>query len=210
MGVSSQSLPEVTVPELLDWLEGRLSPDRRRAVEEAVAARDREILELVHWYRAFRADAARLPLVAPPPLLGQRLRRLAAARRGELPPLVRLSAYPVLDTRQMLPAGVRGPDSTDTRRYQLTFAAPGVVVVLDVVPDGPSTVTIRGQVIPQLETPPAFEASAQGAGGVVSTILGDELGGFRLSGVPVESRSLVVTNDAVEVQMSLDLSSELL
>jgi anti-sigma factor RsiW len=207
--MSTDSPPEVTVPELLDWLEGRLSPDRRRAVEEAVATGDRGILELVRWYRTFRTEAARLPLVAPPPLIRQRLRALAATRRGELPPLVRLSAHPVLDTRRTLPAGVRGPASTDTSRYQLTFAAAGLVVVLDVVPDGPSTVTIRGQVIPQLETPPVFEATAQGADGVVSTILGDELGGFRLSGVPVESRSLVVTNDAVEVEMRVNLSSEL-
>jgi anti-sigma factor RsiW len=207
--VTDDSRPEVTVQDLLDWLEGRLSPDRRRAVEKAVAAGDREILELVGWYRTFRVEAARLPLVAPPPLLGQRLRALAAARRGELPPLVRLSAHPVLDTRQLPLAGVRGVDSADTNRYQLTFTAPGVVVVLDVVPDGPSTVTIRGQVIPQLETPPVFQASARGADRVVSTILGDELGGFRLGAVPVESRSLVVTNDALEVEMGLDLSSEL-
>jgi hypothetical protein len=205
--VSNQPPPEVTMPELLDWLDDRLTPERRRAVEEAIETGEPDILELVTWYHTFRTDAARLPLVAPPPLLSQRLRALAAARRGGLPPLVRLFAHPVLDTRKRPRlVGVRGSDATDAGRYQITFAAPAVIVVLDVVPDGPSTVTIRGQVIPELETPPVFEASARGAHGVVTTILGDELGGFRLTGIPVEAESLVVTNDMVEVEMALSLS----
>jgi hypothetical protein len=66
----------------------RISTILSALAETAVATGDRRNLESAGWCRALRTDASRLNLTAPPPLLGQRLRAVMAARRGEVPALV--------------------------------------------------------------------------------------------------------------------------
>ena len=102
-------------------------------------------------------------------------------------------------------AGVRGPAGDDDR-YQLTFLAQDVDVILDVAPRPDHHLTLRGQVLPPSGVLPVFEAAVQWPGGTLRTILGDDLGGFDLYGVPVTAHTLQVTNDDLTVRMSLDLS----
>lgn len=205
------SAPGPSLPDILDWLEGRLDPQRRREVGTAIAAAeaadDRTTVELVAWLRRFREDAGQLPLVAPPPMLAQRLRAIPRTRAGRV--TVRVEARPTLDTRPSArPAGVRGaPQGMDTVRFQLGFAAPQAAVIIDVLPDDGGTVTLRGQVIPTLDTPRVFTATVSGPSGAVHTERGDLTGGFRLERVPLDVQRLMVSNDELEVSMSLGLSA---
>lgn len=202
--------PMPSLPEILDWLDGRLDPQRQQDVEDGLAAAeaagDRATVELVAWLRGFRADAGRLPLVAPPPMLAQRLRAIPRTRAGLV--TVRVEAMQTLDTRRTArPAGVRGaPEGMDTFRFQLGFAAPQAAVIIDVLPDDEGTATLRGQVIPAVDMPRVFTATVSGPSGTVHTERGDLTGGFTLERVPLDVRRLVVSNDELAVSMSLGLS----
>jgi hypothetical protein len=198
--------------ELADLADGRLTPERRAevlaAVEAAERAGDPAPRRTVEWVHAFRAEAARLPLVTPPPLVRQRLRRLMAATNGTAPALLRVTVELVTDSRRVgRPAGVRGPEQDGDTRYQQTFEAAGVaVVVLDVATAPDRTVTLRGQVLPQITTPAVFEVIAMGPSGVVTSALGDEFGGFTLISVPSDVSTLLLTNDELEIQLSSSVS----
>ncbi len=205
------STPTPSVGELTDWLEGRLDDPAREGVVQAAVASDPATAELVAWLRRFLGDAARLPLVTPPPLLSQRLRALATSRAAGAREVVRVVAQRTGDSRRhVLPAGVRGSGGLASTRYQLTFAAPQAAVVVDVMfdgfdPEAVETVTLRGQVIAAPGVPPVFVARAESPSGNTSTTSSDGQGSFRLGLVPVDAMALVVSNDELEIRMTLDL-----
>jgi hypothetical protein len=190
---------------ILDWLEGRLSPERARAVEVGIANGGPETALLVSWVREFMRDAALLPLATPPPLVSQRLRRLLTSKHQGRRHRREFTAVPILDTRRTEQlVGVRAPAQAGSR-FQLTFGADPAVIVLDVQPASDGTATIRGQVIPDDASLPVFHATAIGPSGRATTILGDDLGGFTLRGVPLDVDFVVVTNDDVDIVVPVHL-----
>ncbi len=104
---------------------------------------------------------------------------------------------------------VRSPVLDAGERVQLSFVSPVADVVLDIAPTGPDRVTLRGQVLPRRPMPGAFQAVAHGPRGSVSTIEGDELGGFTLEDVPTDAEIVVLSNDelTIEVPLSSDRTS---
>jgi hypothetical protein len=66
------------VRTLLDWLEGRLDPDRAERVAAQVADADERTLRTVQWLRGFLATARELPLEEPPPMVRQSLKQYFA------------------------------------------------------------------------------------------------------------------------------------
>lgn len=200
--------PPPSIIDLVDWLEGRLDPLRREQVSAGIASGGKETADLLDWLRSVERDTGALPLVAPPALLGQRLRSLPRQLSGQGPLQVNTVAEVSVDSRRTArPIAVRGPGPADPVRYQLIYDCSAASVVLDVVPDGAGTVTLRGQVIPAPGTPPVFSATAGGPSRTLTSGDGEETGTFRLVGVPVESTTLVVGNDALVVRMTLDLSA---
>jgi hypothetical protein len=206
MGVS-EPLDTPSFRALVDLVDGLLDTQQHSAVLSAVEAADRNgdpaPRRTLDWLRSFRAEADRLPLKTPPPLLRQRLRRLMTVRSGAAAPLRRVRADLVTDSRRTERlAGVRGPDNGPVARYQLTFEAVAVaVIVLDVATGSDGTVALRGQVLPQIDTPPVFEVVAIGPSGVVASSAGDELGGFSLTGAPCDVATLLLTNDELEIRI---------
>jgi hypothetical protein len=95
----------------------------------------------------------------------------------------------------------------DDERYQLTYRAQDLDVVLDISRDsspvGAGSVHVRGQVLANRGLLPVFEAAAHGPFGTIRSILGDELGGFELAGVPDTVTSMTMTNDEVLVDLRL-------
>jgi hypothetical protein len=206
--MTGPEIPEPTAEEILDWMEGRLDPVRAAQVEEAVARPGSIAHEFAEWAREFHRLAGATPLIPPPPLVGQRLRRMYAAWAGRVRTTARLVARLDVDSREPdALVAVRGPLLDPTTRVQLTFTCEAADVVLDVAPAGPDAVTIRGQVMPRRPTPSAFQATATGPSRTVSTIDGDDLGSFRLERVPVDTELLVLTNDELLIDVPLSSSS---
>lgn len=63
---------------LLEWLEGRLDPDRARRVAAQVTGADEQTQRTVAWLRGFLSTARGLPLEAPPPAVRQQLKQYFA------------------------------------------------------------------------------------------------------------------------------------
>lgn len=189
---------------ILDWLEGRLPPAEAAAVERAVARPGSAAQRFAAWAEQFHRLAGELPLVDPPPVIAQRLRRLHAQSRGRTRATARLLAR--LDVDSRLPdamVAVRGPFLEVTSRVQLTFTTDAADVVLDIAPAGSGTVDLRGQVLARQQMPSAFEATASGPSGSISTIEGDDQGSFVLQRVPVDADLIVVTNGEITIEIPL-------
>ncbi len=196
-----------TPEQILDWLEGRLSPEAARAVEAEASRPGSPAARFADWARDFGRLRGQLPLAEPPPLVSQRLRRLHAVQRGRVGASRRLVARLDIDSRQPdAMVALRGPLLEASSRIQLTFTTEAADVVLDVAPAGPGTVDLRGQVLPRRPMPPAFEATASGPSGSIGTIDGDELGSFVLEQVPVDTEIIVLTNDEVRIEVPLSTS----
>ena len=187
---------------ILELLDGLESTERTALIDGLLADADPRTRELVAWASRFRELARTTPLTAPPPLLSQRLMRIPALLRGRVQPVRRLVAAPVLDTRNADSlTGVRAPAHDAGERFQVTHRAEGIDVVVDVSPDGPHLVTLRGQVLPERQTLPAFEATVYGPYGSITSILGDEFGSFELGEVPRQTERLELTNDLVVIEI---------
>ncbi len=191
---------------LIDWLDDRLDPSASDELAAQLAALDpsSDVHRNLEWLRRFRAESSELSLESPPPVVTQRLRGVLDRRQGLAPPLWRIDVSLVGDSRQAVHvAGYRGA-TTDNDQFQLTYEGDGVEVVLDIRTSGQHCV-IAGQVLPTGDTPPAFEAIALTGGGPVRTLEGDELGGFDLPPIPVDTTELVLSNGELLVRVPLDL-----
>lgn len=197
--------PELDTRTLLDWLEGRLSPDRSDEVAVLVASADPETTRTLDWLRSFQTAARALPTEQPPPLVRQRLRRTFAKRTGTLPATRSATVTLIADSRdQVQLAGVRGAPDLDTTAFNLEYEGPDIEVYLDVVVDSDRR-DLRGQILDAAGSPPVFEAICHGPTGTITSIWGDELGGFELSAIPADTHLLVLTNDELTVHVPLDL-----
>lgn len=189
---------------LVDWREGRLAPEEAATVESWVETGEVDVVEALSWIDEFHRSVGSLHIDEPPPLVTRRLRRLIQPT-GARAPLVRESAEIIEDSRSWAMAGMRG-GSEDA--YQLTASSNSAEVVLDVGPEGAGTVRIHGQVLPRVETEPAFEVRTVGGDREVCSVGGDDLGGFSLLDVPVEVTGIVATNDLLSIEVPLDLQNE--
>jgi len=191
---------------LLDYLEGRVTDEQRVQVERALAEQDPRAEDLRDWIRGFHAQARQSRHGPPPPLLAQRLRRIPLLLQGRAPMVRTLTAEPVLDSRSSKRlTGVRGPAIDSGDRFQVTCRAGDYSVVLDLAPVSNGTVTLRGQVLPEHRTLPVFEASVCGPYGSITSITGDEHGGFEIKAVPPGTSRLTLTNDLVLIVISADI-----
>jgi hypothetical protein len=189
---------------ILDCVEGRATDEQQARLDRALQRGDRRTRELVDWAGAFRARARSSALAAtPPPLITQRLRRIPSQACGRAKLVEHLRAEPVLDARlgDRL-TGVRGPAHEAGGRFQIAVRARDIDVVLDVAPDGAGSFTIRGQVLPARPTLPVFAVTAHGPYGSITSIMGDEHGGFELRAVPPQTTRLSLTNDVVAIGIS--------
>ena len=200
---------------ILDFAEGRATSEQQEQLELSLMQGDPRTRELLDWVRGFHAQARAAALATPPPLVAQRLRRIPALVRGRAAPVQRLRAAPVLDTRLVEQiTGVRAPAQDPGGRFQITYRAMDIDVVLDVAPersdsdsersdsDWSGPVTLRGQVLPERATLPVFEAAVHGPFGSITSITGDELSGFELRDVPPQTERLTLTNDLVLIDIS--------
>lgn len=166
---------------LLDWVEGRLSPEEAAQVAEQVAqAGERADLG---WLRAFRQVSAKTTLAAPPPetrdLLRQRFAEYAQAKRPA-GMLRRLTATLTFDSSlQPATAGLRSAGTQASQR-QLIYAAEIADVALNLqLRQYNQHFDLAGQILPKQAIAPAgFAVELVRDAQPIGTTTADELGEF--------------------------------
>jgi hypothetical protein len=199
---------------LADWVEGRLPAEQADRVAAAVALGDPRLRATVAWLLRFHSAADALLLFEPPPIVRQNLRRAFEewSATGTVPDLAPVSV-PVLlsfDSRRDLAAGGVRAAGLAEDTVHLVFTGEVADVVVDIRRAGAGLVDLNGQVLPvDSDTPPVFAAALTGPGFAARTVDGDELGRFRLTGVPHRVLELRVTNGDTELVATVDLAGAL-
>jgi hypothetical protein len=195
----------VTFRQLADLVDERLDATERAEVAAATAA-DPDARATEHWLRGFVETARAIPLADASPLVEQRLRqhfaRWAQAQEVLSAPTVRVRAELVFDSRRdRALAGVRG----DTETVDLGYGCEQAELLVNLLPDRDGRVKVSGQVLLTAETTaPIFEVGVGAADGW-RTAESDELGRFRLGGLPAARTELRLGNGEVEICAVLDL-----
>ena len=190
--------------ELLDWLEGRLPPDKARAVAERLQAADAATQADLDWLRLFLQARQSIQFASPPPGVRETLRRAFAAyavSREPPGPFQRWLATLTFDSRaQPVTAGLRSA-AEEGQRQQLIYTTVTAEIALNVrliPPDEKFIVT--GQIFSLVDTPAdAFSIQLLGGVGEVALATTDELGEFSFSDLPAGEYHMVVSTALYEV-----------
>ena len=190
--------------ELLDWLEGRLPPDKARAVAERLQAADAATQADLDWLRLFLQVRQSVQFASPPPGVRETLRRAFAAyaaSREPPGPFQRWLATLTFDSRaQPVTAGLRSA-AEEGQRQQLIYTTVAAEIALNVrliQPDEKFIVT--GQIFSLVDTPAdAFSIQLLGGAGEVALATTDELGEFSFSDLLAGEYHMVVSTALYEV-----------
>ena len=190
--------------ELLDWLEGRLLPDKARAVAERLQTANAATQADLDWLRLFLQARQAVQFASPPPGVRGTLRRgfAAYAESREPPgPFQRWLATLTFDSRaQPVTAGLRSA-AAEGQRQQLIYTAEAAEIALTVhstLPDKNFIVT--GQIFPIGDTPThTFSIQLLRDAWEVALAATDELGEFTFADLPAGEYDLVVSAGQYEV-----------
>jgi hypothetical protein len=197
---------KISFERLADWVEGRLSEDEARAVEEQVAAADEATRAEVAWLRAFAKTSENTVLDSPPPEVREELtRRFEAHAEGRRSPglLRRVVASLAFDSGLQPAFGVRSAASGEAQR-QLIYATDAAEIALNVRPrprDG--SLDLDGQIFPAGDEDPAsFSVQLLSGTDEVGITGAGELGEFGFEDVPPETYQILISGDQVEILIS--------
>jgi len=187
--------------ELLDWLEGRLLPDKARDVAERLETADAATQADLDWLRLFLKARQSVQFASPPPSVRETLiQRFAEARQ---PPgfFQRLLANLTFDSHaQPVTAGLRSAAEEGQQRQLIytTEAAEIALTVQSILPDKNFIVT--GQIFPMADTPTdAFSIQFLRDAQEVALAATDELGEFTFSDLPAGEYHMIVSAGQYEV-----------
>lgn len=130
-------VPQLEFSPLLDWVEGRLSPQAARDVELLLISADEETVATVAWLRGFARARQAVTLAAPPAqthtLLRERFAAYAAARRGPglLQRMVAALSFDSL-TQPGAVVGARTASSASAQPRQLIFSCAVADIAINV------------------------------------------------------------------------------
>lgn len=191
--------------DLLDWVEGRLVPERADAVASYVAHADPMTAESVEWIREFLDGAQSMPLAVPPPDLSARLRDVFVGLHN--PDLADgwSNASLLYDTRTGLAAaGVR---SLDDDGVHLAFDSDLGRFLLDATPAGPGDVDIQGLIRLVAAAQDGVDLAFFQGGTLRRAARATSDGRFDVRGVPVDVDELWLTSGSTRVRAVLDLQT---
>ena len=195
---------DVEFTRLVDWVEGRLSQEEARAVEEKVAA-DSATRADAAWLRAFARVSEETVIASPPSEVREELvERFEAYAEGKQHPglLQRLVATLTFDSNLRPALGLRAATAPESQR-QLVYSTDAADVALHVRPhprDG--LFDLNGQIFPA-------NSAASGAFGVqllegaseVATTATNDLGEFAFEAVSPGAYEVLASNDRVEIRI---------
>lgn len=201
--------------QLIDWVEGRLSPVDAAIVEQQVANADEKTLADLAWIRAFARAGDEIVLDDPPAELRRALRasyetyagkRVAERETEDAPNLLnRLVATLTFDSGlQPGLAGARSGQSGDIR--QLVYSTGTLDLSLS-VRQGAEGVQIDGQILPVKDlTLNAFHARIQQGTQLVADTPVDSTGLFSFTALRPNTYQLLLNTEDLSVWIEpLDL-----
>src|SRR5687768_17744773 len=185
--------------ELLDWLEGRLPPERAQAVAERLQTPEEATEADLAWLRAFAAARGSVKLAASPASVRDTLRQRFAQRSQAAPQppslIQRWVAALSFDSRLSgATAGLRSAAAEGQAR-QLIFSTDAAEVVFNIQPDrAGQVVSVLGQIFPTGEpivAPLSVQLLSQGTEAAITAT--DYLGEFMFSGLAPGTYAVVVS-----------------
>ena len=192
--------------ELLDWLEGRLPPDKAQALAERLQSADAATQADLDWLRLFLQARQSVHFASPPPGVRETLKqRFAAYAEAPEPPgpFQRWLATLTFDSRaQPVTAGLRSAQlAQEGQQRQLIYTTEAAEIALNVHsirPDKDFMVT--GQIFPTADSPThAFSIQLLRDAGEVALAAADELGEFTFADIPAGEYDMVVSAGQYEV-----------
>jgi hypothetical protein len=196
----------ISFSQLVDWVEGRLSAEEARAVEEQVAVANAATLADVAWLRKFVKATEDSFLESPPPEVRSALiSRFEAYAEGRRTPglLKRVVATLTFDGGLRPAVGVRAAGAQGARR-QLVYSADALDVALNFLPRArDKNFDLDGQVLPRddVELGSFSVQLLQGETelGITAT---DDLGAFAFESIPSGVYEIVLSTDRVEISIA--------
>ena len=196
---------DVEFARLLDWVEGRLSEQEARAVEERVAAADSTTRADVAWLRAFARISEDTVIASPPSEVRDTLiERFDAYAEGKQQPglLERLVATLTFDSSLQPATGLRAAGKVESQR-QLVYSTDAADVAVIVRPrPRDELLDLDGQILPvnSADSGPFGVQLLDGSSEVATTATND-LGEFTFKAVPSGVYEMLASNDRVEIQI---------
>jgi len=196
----------IAFSQLVDWVEGRLSEEEARAVEEQMAVADASTLADVAWLRRFvRATESSILESPPPEVRSALIARFRAHAEGRRTPglLKRVAATLTFDGGLRPAVGARAAGTQGARR-QLVYSADTLDVALNFLPRArDKNFDLDGQVLPhddvELGTFSVQLLQSETELGITAT---DDLGAFAFESIPSGVYEIILSTDRVEVSIA--------
>jgi len=190
---------------LLDWVEGHLSEQEARAVEEQVAAAGSTTRADVAWLRAFTSISEDTVIASPPSEVRDTLiERFEAYAEDKQQPgfLKRLVATLTFDSSLQLAPGLRAAGMLESQR-QLVYSTAAADIALIVRPrPRDELLDLDGQILPANSTDSGgFGVQLLEGPSAVATTATNDLGEFTFKAVPSGVYEMLAGNDRVEIQI---------
>jgi anti-sigma factor RsiW len=197
----------IAFSQLVDWVEGRLSDEEAREVEEQVAVADAATLADVAWVRRFvRATEGRI-LESPPPEVRSTLIARFKARAGgrRTPGLLKLLVATLTFDGGLRPAVGARAAGTQAARRQLVYSAEALDVALNILQRArDKNVDLDGQVLPREEDmePGSFSVQLLQSESELGITATDEVGTFAFECIPSGVYEIILSTERVEVSIA--------
>lgn len=197
---------ELQFSQLVDWLEGRLSDEESRQVEEKLASADETTLADLAWLRSFveASEAAQSP--APPPEIRSLLRenfRAYARSQAVTTPLKRILATLAFDSRtRFAGAGVRSATAEGSSR-QFIYDSDLAEIALNLQADPQNRrLSLVGQVFPRADFPAegiSIQVTDSDGANQRGQAITDELGEFVIESLPEGNYFIYINPGGYEI-----------
>ena len=203
---------KIDFSRLVDWVEGRLSAEEARAVEEQVAAADSATLADIAWLHKFGAATEGVTLESPPSEVRSALvARFEAHAEGRRMPgfFERAVAMLTFDSGPRPAVGARSVGGQGIRR-QLIYSVDAMDVALNFWPRArDKNLDIEGQILPhddqELES---FSVQLVQDETELAMTTTDELGGFAFEAILPGVYTAILSTDQIEVLLDpVDLNA---
>jgi hypothetical protein len=195
---------KIDFARLTDWVEGRLSGEEARAVEEQLAVADSATLEDVAWLRTFLKVSEETVLQSPPPEVRNALvDRFAAYAEGRRPPglLERFVGSLRFDSGLQPAVGLRAAGTQEGEK-QLIYSTDVGDVALNVLPRASDkNLDLDGQLLPARDDvePGFFSVQLLRGGTEVDITTTDDLGNFAFESIPPGAYDMLLSTDQYEI-----------
>jgi hypothetical protein len=203
---------KIDFSRLVDWVEGRLSAEEARAVEERVAAADGATLADIAWLHKFGAAAEGTALETPPAEVRSALvARFEAYAEGRRMPgfFERVIAMMTFDSGLRPAVGARSVGGQGLRR-QLIYSADALDIALNFWPRARDiSLGVEGQILPHDDTAlESFSVQLLQEETELAMTATDELGGFAFESILPGVYAVILSTDQIEVSLDpVDLNA---